>query len=81
MDDDLRARLTAVLTNTSSTAAFNAGWPVPLTQHREGLGGHTFDATCALCFGDVEALTNALMAVLTYSGPVVEVSAAQVEAE
>lgn len=66
MPDDLRARIFEALTNTPTAAIANAcdNLPLPLTRHISGRGGHNHDFTCALCTGDVEALTDALMPVV-----------------
>ncbi|GGJ69647.1 hypothetical protein GCM10010121_095430 [Streptomyces brasiliensis] len=56
----LHDRITTVLLMTPRADAAEHG---PSTPH--GKGGHTYDGRCALCTGDTDALTEALLHAFT----------------
>lgn len=60
MADDLRARIVEALSNTPTAVVSMRGRDLPFSRHE----GHNYDATCALCRGEVETLADAVMALI-----------------
>lgn len=63
MSSDLRARIAAALANTASSSLRDQ-MSEPFTRHGDG---HSYDGSCALCRGEVETLTDAVMAIVEKS--------------